>query len=139
VAAEMLRLMPPVWMIGRRAVSACDIGGYDIPVGALVEVSPYLLHRDARYFADPLRFDPSRWLPERDWTPVKFSYIPFGAGARGCIGEPFAWLEATTVIACIARRWRLRLAPGTRVEPFAGLTLRPKRAVRMVPLRRHAD
>jgi len=72
-----------------------------------------------------LRFDPDRFGPEAPPRP-KFSYFPFGAGGRQCIGESFAWMEGILILATIAQQWRLRLVPGHRVKPQPLITLRPK-------------
>ena len=107
VIAESMRRYPPAWGIGRRAIEDFAIGGYRVPKGTVVLVSQYLLHHDARFFPDPERFDPDRWLPERQTTRPKFAYFPFGGGTRVCIGEPFAWMEGILVLATLAQRWRL--------------------------------
>jgi cytochrome P450 len=115
VVAESMRLFPPAYAIGRRAKDAFMAGGYALPARTIVLVSQYLQHRDARWFADPEIFDPDRWSPEAVAARPKFSYFPFGAGTRICIGEQFAWTEATLVIAMLARRWRLWLSPKQRI------------------------
>jgi cytochrome P450 len=134
VIAESIRLRPPAWAIGRRAVEEHVAAGVPIPPGSVVVVSPWLLHRDARWWPEPQTFRPERWLEPGDRP--RYSYLPFGAGPRGCVGEPFAWMEATLVLATIARRWRLRLVPGHPVEPQAVVTLRPRHGIRMVAERR---
>jgi cytochrome P450 len=95
-------------------------------------MSQWVTHRDPRWYPDPLRFDPDRWLPEAAAARPKFSYFPFGAGPRICIGESFAWMEATLLLATLARRWQPRLAPGARVEPLPLVTLRPRFGMPMV-------
>lgn len=121
VFTEALRLYPPAWIIGRIAVREVTIGGYTIPRGGTVIVSPYITQRNPRYFASPDAFVPSRW-PIADLP--KFAFFPFGGGARVCIGEPFAWLEGVLVLATLARRWRLRRdAPAVPTRP--SITLRP--------------
>ena len=131
VLAEAMRLYPPAWGVGRKAIEACEIGGYELPKGGVVIMSPYVMHRDPRWFPEPERFDPERWTPEaRDARP-KFSYFPFGGGSRLCIGERFAWMEGTLVLATIAQKWRLRLVPGHRVEPLPLITLRSKYGMKM--------
>ncbi len=129
--AESMRLYPPAWAIGRKAIGAFELGGYDLPAGAIVIVSPYVTQRTARYFPDPERFDPLRWTPEAREPRHKFAYFPFGGGARLCIGERFAWMEGTLALAAIAQKWRLRLVPGHRVEPLPLITLRTKYGMRM--------
>ena len=131
VVNEALRLYPPVWAMGRRAIVDQEIGGYAIKTGSIVAVNPYVMHHDPRFFPDPYRFDPDRWTDEQRRARPKYAYFPFGGGPRLCLGESFAWNEARLVLAAFARRWRLRLEPGRRVEPAPGLTLRPKHGMRM--------
>ncbi|MFL6332591.1 MAG: cytochrome P450 [Pyrinomonadaceae bacterium] len=138
IFTESMRLYPPAWILGRRALEDYEVGGHRIPRGALVILSPYVMHRDPRFFPDPERFDPERWTPEARAARPQFSYFPFGGGPRRCIGEGFAWMEGVLVIATLAQRWRLRLAPGQRIEPQPGVTLRPRRGVLMTPERREA-
>ena len=131
VLAESMRLYPPAWAIGRKSIQPFELGGYPIRKGSIFIVSPYVTHRDPRFFPDPERFDPERWTPEaRDARP-KFSYFPFGGGARVCIGERFAWMEGTLALAAIAQKWRLRLVPHHRVEPLPLITLRQKHGMKM--------
>jgi cytochrome P450 len=131
VLAESMRLYPPAWAIGRLALKDQDIGGYTIPAKALVLLSPYVTHRDARYFPDPVRFDPERWTPEARESRPQFAYYPFGGGPRRCIGEGFAWMEGILLISALARNWRMRLVPDHKVETMAVITLRPKHGMRM--------
>jgi len=104
IFAEAMRLYPPAWAVGRRTLVDYPIGDYTIPAGAVLLMSPYVTHRDARWFADPDRFDPGRWSPEESGKRPKFSYFPFGGGARVCIGERFAWMEGVLLLATIAPR-----------------------------------
>jgi cytochrome P450 len=125
VIAETMRLYPPAWAIGRLALTDHEVGGYQIPRGALVLVCQYVMHRDPRFFPDPERFDPARFAPEAKESRPQFSYFPFGGGVRRCIGEGFAWTEAVLLLAALARRWQMRLAPGHTVEAQPRITLRP--------------
>ncbi|HYP54264.1 MAG TPA: cytochrome P450, partial [Pyrinomonadaceae bacterium] len=125
VVAESMRLYPPAWAVGRLAVRDVEIGGYLIPKGSLVLLSQYVMHRDARYYTEPLRFDPERWTPEAKSARPAFSYFPFGGGVRRCIGESFAWTEAVLIVATLARRWLMRLVAGREVELRPRITLRP--------------
>ncbi len=136
VLAEAMRLFPPAWIIGRRAVDPYAIGGFDVPKGSIVVVSQWVTHRDARWFPDPKRFDPERFGPAAKEARPKFAYFPFGGGPRVCIGEGFAWMEGVLVLAAIARRWRLRLAPGQEIVPAPSITLRPRDGIRMILERR---
>lgn len=116
VLLEAMRLYPPTWRLVRRAIKDFKLGEHVIPAGALVVCCMFAMHRDSRYFADPLRFDPERWTDEAKQTRPHYSYFPFGGGPRRCLGESFAMVEAVVLLATMARRWRMRLAPGHRVE-----------------------
>lgn len=136
VLAEAMRLYPPAWAIGRLSLKEHEIGGYTIPARSLILVSPYMMHRDARYFPVPERFDPERWTTEARESRPQFSYFPFGGGPRRCIGEGFAWMEGILLIATIAQRWRMRLVPGHPVKAHPVITLRSKHGIRMTLERR---
>jgi cytochrome P450 len=88
-------------------------------------MSPWVVHRDPRWWPDPERFDPGRWTPEAEAALPRFAYFPFGGGPRKCIGEGFAWMEGVVVLTTLARRWRLRPAPGAAVTTAPSITLRP--------------
>ena len=136
VLAESMRLFPPAWAIGRRSIEACSIGGFNIPARSLVLMSQYVTQRDARYFPEPERFDPNRWLPEnRDERP-QFSYFPFGGGPRRCIGEGFAWLEGVLLLATLGQKWQMRLVANHPVALRPVITLRPKYGMRMIVSKR---
>jgi cytochrome P450 len=124
VVTEAMRLYPPAWMIGRRAVGAQPLGEYMLPDRALVLLSPYVTHRDARFFDEPERFRPGRWTPEFKASLTPFAYFPFGGGARRCIGESFAWMELMLIAATIAQRWSIRVDPAHPVVPQPLMTLR---------------
>jgi cytochrome P450 len=136
VVAESIRLYPPAWAIGRRSLVDQKIGNYAVPANAIVLLSPFVTHRDARFFPDPSRFDPERWTPEAKDARSQYSYFPFGGGTRRCVGEGFAWAEAILVLATLASRWRAKLVAGQRIEPKALITLRPKHGIRMTIERR---
>ena len=131
VFAESMRLYPPAWAIGRRALEPFDARGFTIPKRSVVIMSQYIVHRDARFFPEPERFDPDRWSSEAVAQRPKFSYFPFGGGNRVCIGEQFAWMEGVLLIAALAQKWRMRLVPGHRIEVQPLITLRPKHGMRM--------
>lgn len=133
VLAESMRLYPPAWAMGRQAICDVAIGPYLLPKGTYFLFSQYLIQRSAKYFPNPLRFEPERFTAERRAGRSKFVYFPFGAGGRQCIGEAFAWMEGTLTLATIAQRWRLRLLPGQRLEVQPKITLRPKYGIRVVP------
>jgi cytochrome P450 len=131
ILTESMRLYPPAWIVGRRALGDFEVGGYRIPERSIILLSQWVTHRDRRWFRDPERFDPDRWLPQRSGDRQKFAYFPFGGGSRLCIGEHFAWMEGVLLLAEIGRRWRFRLLSTTPVEPRAIITLRPKGGIRM--------
>jgi cytochrome P450 len=132
VIEESMRLYPPAWGFSRQALGPDVIGGYPLPAGWLVFVLPYVIHRLPSYWQDPERFDPARFTAERSAARPKFVYLPFGAGPRQCIGNQFAMVEAHLIVATLAQRYRLRLVPGHRVEPWPLITLRPRYGIKMV-------
>jgi len=136
VLAESMRLYPPAWAIGRRALDPFQVRGFTVPARSVVLMSQYIVHRDPRFFPEPERFDPDRWTPEAQSARPKFSYFPFGGGTRICIGEQFAWMEGVLLIAALAQEWRMKLAPGQHVEVQPLITLRPRHGMRMVLERR---
>lgn len=136
VFAETLRLYPPAWMMSRFLTAPTHLGGRNFASGTLLIASQYTMHRDARFFPEPLLFKPERFTPEAKAARPKYAYFPFGAGPRQCIGEGFAWMEGTLILATLAQQFTLRLAPGHRVEPEALLTLRPRYGMQMVVHRR---
>ena len=129
VLEETLRLFPPAWSFGRKAIRDDEVGGYAIPAGSLVWVCPFLTHRDPRFWERPETFEPERFAPERAASRHRLAYFPFASGPRMCIGAHFAMTMAQLTLASIARRYRLRLAPGSSVEPEALITLRPRGSV----------
>jgi cytochrome P450 len=131
VVTESMRLYPPAWIIGRRALVPYEIGGYLAPARSVFVISPYIIQRDARWYTDPLRFNPDRWTPEFKASLPPFAYMPFGGGPRRCIGDQFAWTELILVVSTIAQRWKLRLVPGHPVAPQAIVTLRLKHGLKM--------
>jgi cytochrome P450 len=131
------RLFPPTWTMGRKALDDFHLGPFFLPAGTTVLMSQWVMHRDARYFPDPLRFEPERFAPESKREHLRFSYFPFGAGLRQCIGESFARMEGVLSLATLAQGWKLRLVPGHQVEPTPLITLRPKYGIRMCLERRN--
>jgi cytochrome P450 len=136
VLAESMRLYPPAWAMGRYARHDFQLGDFFLPAKTTVLMSQFITHRDARFFPDPQRFDPERFTPEARSRRTKLTYFPFGAGARQCIGESFAWMEGVLLLATLAQKWKLKLVPGHRVEPEPLITLRPKYGMKMVVERR---
>jgi len=136
VLTEAMRLYPPAWTLGRRALNDYRVGQYVIPANSIVLMSPWVMHHDARYFPEPFKFDPDRWKPEAREARPKFSYFPFGGGPRVCIGEQFAWMEGVLLIATIAQRWKMQLEPDQVIKPKPMITLRPAGGMRMQLTRR---
>jgi cytochrome P450 len=132
VIAESMRLYPPAWVVGRQAIHDCVIGGYHVPKGTVVLVSQWTMHRDPRYYDDPETFRPERWLGDLAKRLPKYAYFPFGGGPRVCIGNAFASMEAALVLATVAQRFQLDLAPGHPVETETYFTLRPKHGMKMI-------
>jgi cytochrome P450 len=130
VFAEAMRLYPPAWVIGRRAKKDYSIAGFSIPARSIFMMSPYVVHRDPRWFPEPNQFNPERWS-QPDERP-KFSYLPFGGGTRVCIGERFAWMEGILLLAAVAQKWRFKLVPGHPVQTAALITLRVKHGMKMI-------
>ena len=126
VIEEAMRLYPPVHTISRTAIGEDRIGGVRVPPGALINISPYVTHRNPNLWPEPERFDPERFCPAAAAQRHRFAYLPFGGGPRICIGNSFALAEAQVIVAGIAQRYRVRLAPGRTVKPIGLLTLRPK-------------
>jgi cytochrome P450 len=136
VLSEALRLYPPAWLMTRRAREAVTIGAYRFPRGTFFLISPYITHRDPRYFVDPEAFVPTRWATTADAAPPRTAYFPFGGGPRQCLGEGFAWMEGLLVLATLAQTWRMQLVPGHAVEPVALVTLRPQQGIHVQLTRR---
>lgn len=131
VISESMRLYPPAWMIGRTVTSPVDVGGWHVPSGAIVAMSPLVMHHDPRWFPDPERFDPDRWLDERKDAVPRHAYLPFGTGPRSCVGEQFAWAEAIIALAVIASRFSAVTKPGHVVRPQYRITMRPGNGIPM--------
>lgn len=137
VVAETLRLYPSAWAVGRRYTGQGSLRGYRVPDGTEVLVSQWVLHRDPRWWGpDVLDFRPQRWLTDQGFDPrapgqPHRAYVPFGAGRRVCVGEQFAWTEATLVLACLARTWAPTLATPGPVPVDPAITLRPRGPVPM--------
>jgi cytochrome P450 len=126
VIEEVMRMYPPVWILPRLAQADDEIGGYHVPAGADVVICPYLMHRHPGFWTDPERFDPERFAPEASSARPSYSYIPFGAGPRFCVGNNLGMMEAVLVLATVARELRLVRQPGYRVRPEPMLSLRIK-------------
>jgi len=127
VVQETMRLYPAVWLLTRQAKEPDGVGGYPVPAGADVVISPYTLHRHRGYWTDPEKFDPDRFDPgatDRIASRHRYAYLPFGAGPRFCIGNNLGTMEAVLTAAMVAREFRLESVPGHRVVADPMLTLR---------------
>jgi cytochrome P450 len=131
VLDESLRLYPPAWAITRKAIDADQIGGYSIPGGTNVIISPYVIHRHPDFWVNPEGFDPQRFTAQASQGRPHYAYLPFGGGTRQCIGNNFALLEGTLILAMITQRFALDLVPGYVVEPETTITLRPRYGIHM--------
>jgi cytochrome P450 len=136
VLKESMRLYPPAWVVGREAIGECEVGGYRMPAGTTALMSQWVMHRDPRYHEAPERFEPDRWTAEYAKALARFAYFPFGGGPRQCIGAGFAMVEACLILATVAQLYRMDLAPGQKVEPYASITLRPKEGIHLTLVKR---
>jgi enediyne biosynthesis protein E7 len=124
VLQETMRLYPPVWILTRRSLADDEIGGYHGPGGSDVLICPYTLHRHPAFWPEPSVFDPERFRPDRPVDRPRYAHIPFGAGPRFCVGNHLGLMEATFVLAMLARELRLKRLPGHRAVPEPMLSLR---------------
>lgn len=131
VIKESMRLLPPVWSLGRQARQDTELGGYAIPKYSTAIIPIWSVHRDARWYPNPQRFDPDRWTEENEANRPRYAYLPFGAGPRVCIGNSFAMMEAVLLLATILQQVRVSLVDGHPVEPEPLITLRPKYGMKM--------
>ena len=139
VFKESMRLYPPAYVVSRRATREVEIRGVRLPKNQLVLINIVGMHHEARYFAEPWRFDPDRFMPAREKDLVKHAFAPFAAGPRVCIGNHFALMEGQLAVASIASRARLELSAGSaRVDPEPLVTLRPRGGMPMIVHRRDA-
>ena len=130
---ETLRLYPPGWLLTRRAIAREDFGGYALPAGTDILISPYLVQRHPAFWSAPDRFDPDRFTADETRGRNRFVYLPFGLGPRACIGEHLALVEMHTHVAMLARRFELQLVPGQKVELEPQVNLRTRFPLQMLP------
>src|SRR5215470_14973754 len=138
VLTESLRLYPPAWGMARLAEEEHQVAGYTVRPGYGVAMAQWVVHRDARWFDAPLEFRPERWETGLAKQLPRFAYFPFGGGPRQCIGNTFALMEASVVLATIGQRFRLELVPGRDVQPMASITMRPRNGIRVRLVRRES-
>lgn len=135
VVKESLRLYPPAYSFGREALEDDEIAGWPLAAGTTLFVFPWVLHRDPRFFPEPLRYDPDRWTDDFERSLPRLAYLPFGSGPRMCIGREFARMELVLIVAAIAQRFRLEWGAEPPV-PMASITLRPTGGLRGIVRRR---
>jgi cytochrome P450 len=128
---EAMRITPPVWMVGRKALADDEINGFHIPAGSSMMVLITMIHRDPKLWPNPEGYDPERFLPENTKGRIRQAYMPFGAGRRICVGSTFAIIEATLLAAMISRRLAFDLPRGAVVEADAAITQRPRNGLPM--------
>lgn len=126
ILTESMRLYPPIWSTSRMAFQPFTLGDWHISAGAILVAPQLIVHRDPRWFDDPLEFRPDRWTPEFRAGLHRFAYYPFGGGPRLCIGEGFAWMEAMLLLATMGQRWTMRHDPTHEVRLQPLVSLRPK-------------
>jgi cytochrome P450 len=131
VIDETLRLYPPVHAFTRQAIGADEISGHQVPAGSFITISSWVLHRHTLHWDEPEVFKPERFLPGAAQKINPHAYIPFGAGARICLGKHLGLLESVLLLAMIAQSFRLRMRPGHPVEPLGRMTLRPRAGLPM--------
>ena len=121
-----MRIHPPVWGIARRCTEETSFGGYRAPAGSYLAITIYAIHRHPDFWPDPERFDPDRFDPDRSESRHSYSYIPFAAGPRACIGASMAMLEIQLVLAQLIQRFRVRPLEGHPIDHHAAVTLKPR-------------
>ena len=136
VVRESMRLYPPVWGLLREPVVDDVVGGYRLPAGATVGLYPWVVHRDPRFYDDPLAFDPDRWTDDFRRELHPFAYFPFSGGPRRCVGDRFAMLEAKLIVATVVQRYHLEAVPGEGLDLAPSITLRPADGLRLRVRRR---
>ncbi|BDP44071.1 cytochrome P450 (plasmid) [Deinococcus aetherius] len=130
VIQEAMRVIPPVWTVGRRAKTDMELGGFFIPAGTALIMSQWVVHHDPRWYDVPEEFQPERWAGDLEKHNPRYAFFPFGGGPRVCIGENFARMEAPLLLATIASRHAVRVLPEPPVEIEAAITLRPRHGLR---------
>lgn len=131
IIRESLRLFPPAPGVVREPIEDVTIGEFMVPKGSLISIHTFTMQRDARFFPEPERFDPSRFQPGWEQRIPRYAYLPFGAGPRVCIGNSFAMMEARLILATVAQQWRMRLEADQEIVPIQLVTVRAKNGIRM--------
>jgi cytochrome P450 family 4 len=136
VFKEAMRLFPPVILHGRVAMTEIDLGnGHILPKGTTIVIPAYCIHRDAKHFPDPGKFDPDRFSPQNSANRHPYAYTPFGMGRRMCVGHMFATMEAKTILSTVLRRYRVTETEGgirgLEENLMIGIALHPSNGVRV--------
>jgi cytochrome P450 len=132
IVTESMRLYPPAWGMARLALEDVEVAGYPLEKGWGVSFAQWIVHRDPRWYESPEEFRPERWEGDLAKRIPRYAYFPFGGGSRQCIGNSFAMMETTLVLATIAQRFRFKLVPEHPVVPIASITLRPRYGIKVV-------
>jgi cytochrome P450 len=138
VVREAMRLYPPAFIIGREPLADFELGGYIIPAGTTIFMSPWVMHRDERFFERAGEFRPERWSGDFAATLPKMAYFPFGGGSRICIGNAFAMMESVLLLSTIARGWSMHLVSDHPIALSPVFTLRPKFGIKVILAKRPA-
>ncbi len=136
VIKESLRCYPVAWVFQRTAAEDVEIGGYHVPKGTLIWISPWVVHHDARWYPEPESFAPERWLKEKSEQPIREAYIPFGGGSRICIGNGFAMMESVLVLVTLVQQYHVSVLPTPPVEIEMTGTIRPKSGLKATLIKR---
>lgn len=131
VLTEAMRLYPPVYTMFRESVEPVELADYELPPGSVFMLPQWGVHRDPRWYDDPGKFDPDRWLSDHAAERPRFAYFPFGGGSRSCIGRQFSLLEATLILGTIGRKYRLERMDEGSLDLRASLTMRPENGMEM--------
>jgi cytochrome P450 len=131
VFEEAMRVYPPAWIIGRRALGDDQFGETHILAGTVIAISPYTLHRHLQYWDQPEVFDPQRFTPERSAGRHKYAYIPFGGGPRQCIGNTLSLIEGKLILSMVSQRFAMELVEDHPLRPEVVFVLRPDRQMKM--------
>lgn len=131
VFRESMRVYPPVWTLGRFVENPYSLGEYIIPKGSTILMSQYVMHHNSKYYDEPQIYNPDRWTEEFKRSLPRFAYFPFGGGIRGCIGESFAWQEGILLLSTVMKYWKMQLVPNQKIKLDPGITLNPKKGIKM--------
>ncbi len=132
VLLEAMRMYPAAWVLAREAVEDCEVGGYPIRTGETILMSPWVVHRDPRFFEEPEVFNPNRWENGLAKRLHPYVYFPFGGGSRMCIGKAFAMMEMVLILASVFQKFRMTLLPDQTIIPNSSMTLYPKYGINML-------